>query len=266
MKKVTLYGAGSAAVEFYDAMHPAGAYPCLVGDIDFFLKAAKRARGPILELACGTGRVAIPLSMAGHDVTGLDLSAEMLRVARAKSAGLPIRFVRGNMKRFALGRRFNLIYCTFRSFQSLLTPADQRACLACVRRHLAPGGRLIVNIFDPKLEYCVDGRSRVMSRYRKAVDPVTGTVCRLKVLERRNDALLQRLTEKWHYEVRDRRGRLLRKDDRVLSIRWTYRWEMAHLLELCGFEAEACYGDFRGGPPRHGAEQIWVAKSARGVR
>ncbi len=260
MKKETLYGAGSAAVEFYDAMHEAGSIPCLDGDIAFYRRAAKRARGPVLELACGTGRVAIPLSMAGHDVTALDLSAEMLRVARAKAAGLPIRFVRGNMKRFDLGRRFKLIYITFRSFQSLLTPADQRACLECVRRHLAPGGRLIVNIFDPKLEYCVNGRSRVISRYRKSVDPATGTVCRLKVLERVNDALRQRLTEKWHYEVRDRRGKLVRKDDRVLSIRWTYRWEMAHLLELCGFKPEACFGDFHGGPPRYGAEQIWVAK------
>ncbi|MCC6738898.1 MAG: class I SAM-dependent methyltransferase [Planctomycetia bacterium] len=259
----SLYGAGSPAVDFYDAMHAPGTLPCIDGDVEFYRAAAGRARGAVLELACGTGRVTIPLAMAGHDVTALDASAGMLRVARAKSAGLPIRFVKGDMRRFRLGRRFKLIFVTFRSFQALLTPADQRACLASVRRHLAPGGRFIVNVFDPKLEYCIHGPSPVISRYRSAVDPDTGNVCRLKVLRRVNDAVSQTLTETWRYVVRDRRGRLVCRQDRRLRLRWTYRWEMAHLFELSGLEPEACYGDFRGGGPRYGAEQIWVVKRAR---
>lgn len=258
MKWGTIYGAGSAGVEFYDAFHER--IPGLDGDVEFYIRWAKKCRGPALELACGTGRVAIPMARAGIDVTGLDISPAMLKLARKKAAGLSARFDLGDMARFNLRRKFALIYIPFRSFQALHTPEQQRACLACVRRHLAPGGRFIVNIFDPKLEYCVHGRSRVISRYRTAVDPVTGRTCSLKVLERVNDALLQRLTEKWHFVVRDRSGKKLREDDRWLSIRWTYRWELAHLLELSGFETEASFSDFHDAPPRYGREQVVVAR------
>ncbi|KAF0242424.1 MAG: hypothetical protein FD180_3922 [Planctomycetota bacterium] len=251
MKWGTIYGAGSAGVEFYDAFHAPGHVPAMKGDVDFYIRCARRFGGPVLELAAG-------------------ISPGMVKVARGKAAlaerdGLSggIRFLRGDMTRFSLRRKFRFIYLPFRSFQSLHTIAEQRACLACVRRHLAPGGRFVLNIFDPKLEYCVPGRSKVISRYRKAVDRATGNVCRLEVEERHNDALRQILTEKWHFVVRDRRGKLLREDDRWLSIRWTYRWEMAHLLELCGFDAEACYGGFHGEAPAYGREQVWVAKKAR---
>jgi ubiquinone/menaquinone biosynthesis C-methylase UbiE len=264
MKWGTLYGKGSPGVEFYDAFHEPSHVPAIKGDVAFYIACARRFGGPVLELAAGTGRIALPMAQAGMDVTGLDFSPGMVKLGKAKAAAAKcsLRFVRGDMRRFNLGRKFRFIYIPFRSFQSLHTIAEQRACLACVRRHLAPGGRLVVNIFDPRLEYCVHGRSQVISRYRKAVDPATGNVCRLQVRERNNDAMRQILTEKWHFTVRDRRGKLLREDDRILSIRWTYRWEMAHLLELCGFEAEACYGDFKKGPSRYGSEQVWVAKSA----
>jgi SAM-dependent methyltransferase len=262
MTRSTVYDPGSPGAVFYDPFHLPGRVPQIEGDIRFYVAMARRARGPVLELACGTGRVTIPIARAGIDVTGLDFSGTMLGIARKKAAGLRVKFVRGDMKRFNLRRKFALIFIAFRSFQNLQTPAEQRACLRCARRHLAPGGRLVINLFDPRLEYCVHGRSEVMSRYRDAVDPVTGNICRLVVRERFNDSLRQVLTEKWRYTVHDRRGRVLRRDDRILSIRWTYHWEMAHLFELEGFRVEHCFGDFRGGPARYGAEQVWVVKAA----
>ena len=260
MTRSTIYGKGSPGAEYYDPFHLPGKIPPCEGDVAFYLGMARRARGPVLELACGTGRVTIPIAKAGIDATGLDLAPAMLRIARSKAGDLPVRFVKGDMKRFNLRRKFALILIPFRSFQSLQTPADQRACLRCARRHLAPGGRLVINLFDPRLEYCIDGPSAVMNRYRDAVDPSTGNVCRLVVRGRNNDALRQILTEKWRFTVRDKRGKLLRREDRVLSIRWTYHWEMVHLFELEGFQVERCYGDFHKGPARHGREQIWVVK------
>ncbi|MCE9581084.1 MAG: class I SAM-dependent methyltransferase [Planctomycetes bacterium] len=266
MTRTTIYEAGSAGAEFYDLFHLPGKVPPITGDVAFYVRMARRARGPVLELACGTGRVTIPIAKAGVDIMGLDRAAAMLRIARTKAGDLPVRFLKGEMKRFNLRRKFALILIPFRSFQNLHTPAEQRECLRCARRHLAPGGRLVINLFDPRLEYCVHGHSEVMSRYRDAVDPVTGNVCQLTVRGRDNDALRQILTEQWRFTVRDKRGRLLRREDRVLSIRWTYRWEMAHLFELEGFKVEKCLGDFRGGPARHGAEQIWVVQTSKGGR
>ncbi|MBI2922830.1 MAG: class I SAM-dependent methyltransferase [Planctomycetes bacterium] len=266
MKRTDIYNVPGPGVEFYDLFHEPHRVPPILGDIAFYVRHARRSGGPVLELASGTGRVTIPIAKAGIRVTGLDLSPHMLALARAKAGGLPATFVRGNMRKFDLGRRFRLILIPFRSFQSMLTPEEQRDCLRCVRRHLAPGGLFIVNIFDPKLEYCVPGRSKVISRYRKVTDPATGARANLEVLSRDNDALRQILREKWHFIVRDRRGRLIRRMNRELAIRWTYRTEMAHLLELEGFEPVACHGDFRGGAPRYGSEQVWVCRAAKGKK
>jgi SAM-dependent methyltransferase len=230
--------------------------------VAFYIRQARAARGPVLEVACGTGRVTIPVAKAGIRVTGLDLSPHMLAIARSKADGLPVDFVQGDMTDFRLGRKFRLIFIPFRSFQAMLTPDEQRRCLRSVRRHLAPGGRLILNLFDPKLEYCVPGLSEVIGRYRDARDPATGRVAKVRVRWRRNDAVNQLLHEKWDYRVLER-GRVVERASRDLVIRWTYRWEMRHLLELEGFEPVACYGDFRGGPPRYGREQVWIAKAAR---
>jgi len=258
VKRTTLYDKPGPSVEFYDLYHAEGCVPQIEGDVAFYVRQARRARGPVLEIACGTGRVTIPIARRGIPVTGLDRSPHMLRLARAKADGLPATFVRGDMKNFDLGRKFRLILIPFRSFQALLTSDEQRSCLRCIRRHLAPGGRLIINVFDPRLEFCVDGRSKVISRYREARDPATGRTAFLKVRERANDALHQILRETWDYTVRDRRGRTLERATRQLAIRWSYRYEMQHLFELEGFRPVACYSDFHGGRPKYGAEQVWV--------
>jgi SAM-dependent methyltransferase len=263
VRRTSLYSLGGAPVDFYDRLHAPGRVPAIAGDVEFYRRWARRTGGPVLELACGTGRVAIPIARDGRQIVGLDLSPHMLRLARAKAGGLRATFVRGTMRRFDLGRKFRLILIPFRSFQAMLTSAEQRDCLGCVRRHLAPGGLAIVNVFDPRLEYCVHGRSRVLSRYRTACDPATGRTIRIVVRERSNDALRQLLTERWECVVRDRRGRVVERSVRTLTIRWTYRWEMRHLLELCGLEPVACFGDFREGPPAYGREQIWVVRAGR---
>src|SRR6185369_11359833 len=94
------YQDGGPSVDYYDVRETGGPGSLLDGDVEFYLKQARKTRGPVLDLACGTGRVAFPLAAAGLDVTGLDSAPGMLAVARAKqrASGLKnIRFVRGNM-------------------------------------------------------------------------------------------------------------------------------------------------------------------------
>lgn len=254
---------GGLSVRLYDRMY-AREIPSssVAGDVDFYLRQARITGGPVLELGAGTGRVAIPLANAGFAVTGLDLSPHMLRIAKRKVAALPprgrIRFVRGDMTRFSLGRKYRLILIPFRAFQHLLTVEAQRKCLLCVRRHLAPGGRFIVDLFDPRLDLCRPGGGRAW-RLRCGRDEITGHTYRVRNLKRTNDPLRQVLREVWVHTEHGRGGKVVARDRELVELRWTYRYEMRHLLELEGFKVLACHGDFKGGPPRYGAEQVWVA-------
>jgi len=118
-------------------------------EIDFYQEMAahaKQAGGSVLELACGTGRVAIRLARSGASVVGLDLSPYMLEVAQRKSVDLDnIRWVEGNMRSFQLDECFGLVIITGDAFQHLNTPEDQVACLECIKCHLMPESQLVVH-------------------------------------------------------------------------------------------------------------------------
>jgi ubiquinone/menaquinone biosynthesis C-methylase UbiE len=233
-------------------------------DVPFWRTVALNAGGTLLELGAGTGRIAIPLARAGFEVTGLDRAPGMLAIARDKLRAEPIqglRFIRGNMTRFSLPQRFGLVLIAFRSFQHLLTVREQRACLEHVRRHLRPKGRLIVNLFDPRLDLCVPDATAISTMRSTVHDQATGQDVSVDVTDRRNDPLTQTFSERWRWTV-SRRGRVRRRCDDVLCLRWTYRHEMRHLFELTGYRVVAEYSDFRRSPPRYGAEQIWVVTPA----
>ncbi len=255
----TLYQSGGPSVDLYDSRHGTVLGLPIEGDVDFYLAQARETGGPVLELGVGTGRVAVALARAGFAVVGLDLSPHMLQVARKKAVP-GLKLVRGNMARFNLRRKFRLILIPFRAFQHLETPEEQRNCLECVRRHMARGGRFVVDLFDPKLEYCLPGRDTAPKGRGSVRHPKSGKWIDIRIAERKNDPLTQTFTEKWVYTERGPKGR--RWDD-FLTLRWTYRWEMRYLLELAGFRPTAGYGDFRGGPPKYGAEQIWVCHASR---
>ena len=127
-------------------------------DVLFYRDAAREFDDPVLELGCGTGRIAMALAQAGNRITGLDLSERMLERAIKKRAALRvearerIHFVQGDMAQFDLGEKFRLVIIPFRPFQHLLEVRQQMDCLDCVRKHLATGGRLILDVFQTDAE------------------------------------------------------------------------------------------------------------------
>jgi SAM-dependent methyltransferase len=240
----------------------------LEGDVQFYVEEAQRAGSPVLELGCGTGRILIPVAQAGLAITGLDLSVPMLDIARRKVAALDsaprsrIELVEGDMRRFSLGRRFQLAMIPYRAFLHLLTPEDERQALECIREHLADDGRLIFNIFDPRLETIAAHSGPFGSALKKVsefVHPETGR--RFVVWDTRQyDTERQVISQYFIHEELDDEGRVVSKTYAPLTLRYVFRYEMQYLLELCGYTIEALYGDFRHGPFHYGGEQIWVAR------
>lgn len=133
--------------ELYDALLPVDAH------VPFYVDLARQQAGAVLELACGTGQLTIPVAALGLPVVGLDLSRPMLNVAirRASAASTPVGFVQGDMRDFALGRDFKLIFVARNSLLHLLSTTDLLAALTAVRRHLAPDGVFAFDIFTPNV-------------------------------------------------------------------------------------------------------------------
>jgi SAM-dependent methyltransferase len=118
--------------------------------ITFYSALAQETGGPVLEIACGTGRVSIPIARLGFAVTGLDIVPAMLELARSKSAGLPTRWVEADARAFELDEQFRLIYLTGNAFQAFLTRADQEALLDRVRAHLHHEGLFAFETRNPR--------------------------------------------------------------------------------------------------------------------
>ncbi|MFQ5632366.1 MAG: class I SAM-dependent methyltransferase, partial [bacterium] len=123
----------------------------LTDDIDFYLEQAKKFGQPILELACGTGRITIPIAKQGAEIVGLDISEQMLARAKEKvhNRQLKIRWIHDDVRSFDLKQKFKLIIFTFNSIAHLHDHESIRACLVSVRNHLHEEGRFIVHFFNP---------------------------------------------------------------------------------------------------------------------
>ncbi len=236
-------------------------------DIHFYVEEAVRCGKPVLELGCGTGRITIPIAYNDIEVVGVELSPDMLEIARQKVAELPpeiagrISLVQGNMCDFELDRKFDLVIIPFRVFICLLTTLEQKQALLNVHRHLNVGGRLILNFFDPDLREILDHNEhqrsiqKLMNRF---THPLTGN----NVTEWSTwdyNITEQTIEELRNYIEQDSDNNIVKSTFVKFCVRYIFRWEMHHLLELCGFRVEAHYGDFNRGPFRARGEQIWVA-------
>ena len=235
------------------------------GDIDFYVSCAREFGGPILELATGTGRVLWPIAAAGFEIVGVDISATMLTQARQKAARETsatrerVRFYQTDMTSFELGERFRLALVPFRAFHHLTLPDQQRRALSCINRSLLSGGYLVVDLLDPRLDYCVPGAPPPIAE-RKAKDLSTGHTVVRRVVERINDPVRQVFTEHFRIEEWDEQGRSLGSEETSWCFRWATRQEMRYLFELTGFEVVAEYSDFFRTLPAYGAEQLWVVR------
>jgi SAM-dependent methyltransferase len=253
------------AADLYDYVVPYRDRP----DVAFFVEAGRAAGGRVLELGCGTGRVLIPCARAGIDITGVDRAAPMLEVCRRKLEKEPaevrsrVELVQGDMREFDLGRSFALVTLPFRPFQHLLTLHDQLSCLGAIRRHLADGGRLILDLFNPWLEALVNwpGRGEFGDEPEFLTPDGRRVTRRIRIVEHDRFAQVNQV-ELVHY-VTYPDGRAERLVE-AFSMRYFFRFEAEHLLARAGFEVEHLYADYDRKPygAQYPGELIFVARKA----
>lgn len=209
----------------------------MTADVPFYVALARQADGPVVELAVGTGRVAIPVAQAiGRPVTGIDLSPAMLRQARARAAaaGVDLKLVEADMRDLALEAPAALIYCPFRALLHVPTWADRRRVFERVAASLRPGGRFAWNAF------AFDHRAAMRHDGVRHAERVPHTV---------------------HYAVGDNRIDLVLDGGETSSLWWATKNEWLGLLDVAGLEVEALYGGFAGEPfSDASSEYVFVAR------
>ena len=218
-------------------------------DVEFFVDAARNAGGPVLEVACGTGRVLIPTARAGFEIVGVDLSPHMLAVCRERLRGEPeavqsrVRLVQADMRRFDLGRTFSLITTPFRPFQHLLTVDDQLACLERVHRHLNDTGRLILDVFNPSLDFLVN---RPLGVELEAEPEFTMPDGR-RVIRKHKTVAHDRFAQIGDFELVYYLTHPDGREERFVHgfrLRYSFRFELEHLLARAGFVVEHLYAGY----------------------
>ena len=208
----------------------------MTADVPFYVELAREADGPIVELAVGNGRVAIPVAQAtGQRVRGIDGSPAMLAQARHRAAlaGVELDLHEGDMRDLALDEPAALIYCPARSLLHLPSWADRRRTFERVAASLRPGGRFAWNafVFDHRVAVELDGVRRD--------DPVPHTN---------------------RYAVGDNRVDMVLDDGATSSLWWATKNEWLGLLDVAGLEVDALYGGFEGEPfTEDSREYVFVA-------
>jgi ubiquinone/menaquinone biosynthesis C-methylase UbiE len=222
-------------------------------DIPFILKWATKAEGPIIDLACGTGRVTIPLAKAGHQLIGVDVHQGMLNHARQKSdrAGLSIEWLEQDCTDLKLGVKSPLIYMVGNSFQHFLSNQAQNGLLMSVHKHLRDGGVFIFGTRFPSLEELLQPTTEeYWKSYMKGGQKVdVYTISHY-------DALHQIQ----HYEtirkVLDEEGYKVDEIRTNIRLRYVFPMEMERLLDETGFEILHVYRDWHENPLTDKSQQM----------
>ena len=222
----------------------------------FYREIARQTGGPILELACGTGRLTLALARAGHEVVGLDASRAMLRAAQAKAEAeeVEITLVQGDMRSFDLRRRFPLVVLCCNSLAHLTTNSDLKASLTCIAKHLVPGGLFAFDIMNPDVRALARPHSECV---RLDVGPNPSSAIAVEEVAA-YDPVQQIRVAQWRVLEPDAAAH----EVAPLSLRLLFPQEVPLLLEAAGLELAARYGDFAGNPlTGESLNQICLARS-----
>jgi SAM-dependent methyltransferase len=223
--------------DLYDVLLPASA-----ADLGYYLSLARKCAGAVLELACGSGQLIVPIASIGVPATGLDQSPQMLMAAnrRAAASGARVEFVEGDMREFELGRRFSLIFVARNSLLHLSELDEFAAFFASVRRHLEPDGVLAFDVFNPDLRLLCRPSGERFHVMRKT-SPLHGEVTVEATIDYDRHSQINRAT--WFISTADQRDAWVTP----LHLRSIFPQELLALLAANAVRLVCRDGDFVGG-------------------
>lgn len=232
-------------------------------DLSLYTNFAELCGSPVLELACGSGRLLLPLALEGYELTGVDSSARMLKLAQEalEQAGVASQctLVQENMSTFRLGQQFRLAFIALGSFGHACTRQEQRQTLAAVRDHLTTGGKFILDISNEDARY---------------MEHLSGQVLHQGTWQREDGALLSHLVspassltkhllELTHFYEEHLQGEAVRRTVITTHLYLFERNEVELLLEEAGFIITDVYGDYELNPCEHDSPRMIFIAEAR---
>jgi SAM-dependent methyltransferase len=231
-------------------------------DHSFFLKEARKANGKVLELACGTGRLSIPLLQAGIDLTCVDYSEEMLEVFRKKleTNHLTCRIVNQDMADLSLPDRFDLIFIPFHSFSEILDESKHAQTLTKIREHLTDTGRFVCTLHNPTVRtQSMDGKVKELGRF-----PTEGGHTLIVSTCFKFDDHSQIVRGSQFYDVCDSQGAVVEKRQLSVSFYLFHRSQFEKLVHTAGFNVVQLYGNYDCSPFDEAKSpfMIWVLEKA----
>jgi SAM-dependent methyltransferase len=239
-------------------------------DLPFYLELAERSPGPILEIACGTGRVLLPIARMGKEIDGVDNSRPMLKILENTLAGEPrevrekVTLHEGDMRDFRLGARFPLVIIPFRPMQHMHTVEDQVSALASAAAHLNEDGILAFDVFYPKFDVINTRMGEEVMEFEWSPGADSTEVVRRYFRKESVDKINQIFYFTFIYRTL-RAGELIQEETEAFKLSYFTYPHLRALFLLAGLEPVAEYGSFAKTPLDNGAEQmIFLLRKARG--
>lgn len=236
----------SVTAKYYD-----GAYAAKQDllDLPFYLELAEQIGGPILEVACGTGRVLLPIARKGIEIYGVDNSPPMLKILEKHLTREPhevrqkVTLHEGDMRDFRLGSRYPLVIIPFRPMQHMHTVEDQVSALISAASHLSPGGILAVDVFYPKFDLLTTKIGDEVLEFEWSPGPDSAEVVRRYFRKDSVDKIHQIFYFTFIYRT-IRAGDLILEETEAFQLSYFTYPHLRALLLLAGLEPVAEYGSF----------------------
>ncbi len=232
-------------------------------DLSLYTNFAELCGSPLLELACGSGRLLVPLARQGYELTGVDSSGSMLELAQEalEQAGVAARckLVQESMSRLRLGQKFRLAFIALGSFGHMCTRQEQRQTLAAVRDHLTTGGKFILDISNEDARYMEHLSSQML--HQGTWQREDGAL--LTHLVSPASSLTKHLLELTHFYEEHRQGEAVQRTVITTHLYLFERNEVELLLEEAGFSINDVYGDYELSPFEHDSPRMIFIAEAR---